>query len=489
MEENITVAKAIADTLKTTLGPKGMDKMLIDAVGDIVITNDGATVLKEVELKHPGAKVIAEVAKTLEESVGDGTASAVVLTGELLNKALELKKKGLHPATIIKGYELARDYALDALDRNAISIDVNDKKVLENIIGTALTGKSVGKVKEILTRIVLETAQTVESFDDVKIEKKIGGSIEDSKVIKGVLIDKEPVFSQMSKKIDKARIVLVDSPLEVKTLETNAEIKIRFPEELGKFREKELEMLKDLVQKIINVNANLVLCQKGIDEEAQQMLAKAGITAIRRIRRTDMELLSKALRVNIVTDLKDLKESDVGLASMETKKIGDEEMTIIHNCANPKAVTILLRGAQEQLLDEIERSIKDAFGDLKTIFKDNRVVFGAGATELMLRKKIIEYSNKIKGKEQLAVLGFAQALEAIPKALIENSGGNVIDIMAELIKRYESCSEWGAGERVINAKKEGIIEPLNLKKQVIKTACESAKMVLRVDNIILKKKL
>ncbi len=488
LADNVMIAKAVADMLKTTLGPKGMDKMLIDAVGDIVVTNDGATVLKEVELKHPAAKMIAETAKALEEEVGDGTTTAVVITGELLKNALKLKNKGLHPTVIIKGYELASDYALKVLEEEAVKINISEEKELKKIIQTALTGKNVEKVKGLLAGIIINAFRKTGNPDNIKIEKKTGQSLSNSRLINGILIDKEPVFSEMSKKIDNARIILTDAPIEVKTLETESEIEIKIPEQLKSFKDKEQEILKLMIKEIIKVKVNMVICQKGIDEEAQQLLANNGITAIRRVRKTDMELLSKALGVNITTNLKDLKKSDVSNASMITKRVGDEEMTIIYNCTNPRAVTILLRGAQEQLLDEVKRAVDDALGNLRTVMKDDKVLPGAGACELMQRKKLLEYADKISGREQLAVKAFAEALEVIPKALITNSGGEVLDLMPKLIKLHESGNYWGAGDKPVNALNQGIIEPLELKKQVIKTAYEASKMILRIDDMILKQR-
>jgi chaperonin GroEL (HSP60 family) len=488
LEENVMIAKAIADVLKTTLGPKGMDKMLIDAIGDVVITNDGATIIKEVELKHPAAKVIGEVAKALEEEVGDGTTTSIVLTGELLKQALNLRKQGLHQTTIIKGYELANNHSLKILEEKSFIIDIKKDEELKKVINTALTGKSIGKTKQVISEIVLKAFRKVKNINDIKIEKKRGQSITNSTLIDGVLLDREPVFSEMNKKIDNARIILIDSPLEVRTLETDSEIEIKAPEQLGSFKDKEQEGLKKLVQKIIESGANLVLCQKGIDEEAQAMMANKGITALRRIRRIDMELLSKALGVNIITNIKDLKKSDVSLASMNTERIGDEVMTIIYNCNNPRAVTILLRGAQEKLLDEINRSIEDALGDIKTVINNNKAVLGAGACELMLRRELLSYAKSISGKEQLGVIAFAKALEIIPRSLIENCGGLMVDVMADLIKKHEESNYWGTSEKAINAKSNGVIEPLELKKQVIKSAYEASKMILRIDDMILKQK-
>ena len=491
---NIAAAKLVAETIRTTLGPKGMDKMLVDGMGDIIISNDGVTILNEMQIEHPIAKMLVEVAKTQEDEVGDGTTTAVVLAGEFLKKAEELLDMEIHPTVIVKGYRLAASKALDLLDKLGQPVTENDTKLLEMIAQTAMTGKGAESNKEKLAEITVKAVKQVRvdgkvDLDDIKIEKKEGGSIEDTELIQGIVLDKERVHPGMPKTVKQAKIALIDSPLEVKSTETDAKIQITDPTQLQSFLDMEENMLREMVKKISNSGANTVFCQKGIDDVAQHFMSKKGIYAIRRVKKSDMEKLAKATGARIVTNLDDLSLNELGHAAIvEESKVGDENMTFVRECKNPKSVTVLVRGSTEHVADEAERAIIDSIGDLMAALSVGKVVAGAGSPELELSKHLMNYSETLSGREQLAVRAFAQAMEVIPRTLAENAGLDPIDSLTELKSAHEK-NQVTAGinvftGKVMDAWKAGVIEPLKVKTQAVSSATEVATMILRIDDVI-----
>lgn len=489
---NIMAAKAVAETIRTTLGPKGMDKMLVSSMGDIIVTNDGATILDELKVEHPAAKMIVEVAKTMDNEVGDGTTTVAILTGELLKNAETLLDDNIHPTVIIKGYRKASEKALEILNDH-ISETVKDSDTYKYIALTAMTGKGAEIAKEKLAELTVEAVLQVKegnevSLDDIKIEKKTGESVENSELIKGILIDKERVHPGMPKRIENAKIALLDAALEIKSTEIDAKIQISSPDQIQAFLEQEEKIIKTLAQKVINSGTNVVICQKGIDDLAQHYLAKAGIYAVRRVKKSDMEKIAKATNAVIVNNINDLTSKELGIAGIiEAKKVGDEEMTYIRECKSAKAVTLLIRGGTSHIVDEIERAVKDAIGVLSASIKYNKVVPGAGATEIELAKELRKYANTLSGREQLAALAFANAIEIIPRTLAENAGLDPIDVLAELKSRHERDKNIGIDVftgKPIDAFKEGIIEPLKIKTQAVKSATEVAELILRIDDVI-----
>jgi len=494
---NILAARLVADTVKTTLGPKGMDKMLVSAIGDIVITNDGVTILEEMEIEHPAAKMMVEVAKTQEEAVGDGTTTAVVLAGKLLENAEKLLDQKIHPTTITKGYRIAAEKSNEILNRISTKINAKDFNLLKNIATTAMTGKGAETAKEKLSEIIVNAMATVAEetpsgiivdSSNIKIEKKKGQGIENSELIKGIVLDKERVSSDMPSSVQNAKIALIDTALELKSPETDTKIQISTPEQLQAFLDQEERLLKAMVEKIKKSGATVILCQKGIDDVAQYYLAKSNILAARRISKNDMEKLEKATGGKIVSNLNELSEKELGFAGLvEEKKEGDESLLYIRDCKNPKAVTILIRGGTEHVIDEIERAIKDGIGDLSASLQDVKIVAGGGAIEIELAKQLRQFNQTVSGREKLAVDEFANALECIPVILAENSGLDPIDILTELKSRHSS--DTNAGINVYNGKiedmmKSGVIEPLRIKTQAIKSASEVATMILRIDDVI-----
>jgi len=497
-KNNIAAAKAVADAVRTTLGPKGMDKMLVDSIGDITITNDGVTILEEMEVEHPAAKMMVEVAKTQNEEVGDGTTTAVVIAGELLRKAEELLDQEIHPTVIIKGYRLARDEALRILNEISIPVKIEDKEQLKKIALTAMSGKSMERASPKLAELVVEAVTTVAEKengkivirkDNIKREKKHGGSSEDTELIRGVVIDKEIVHPAMPKVVKNAKIALLDCALEVKETETEAEIRITSPEQMQAFIQQEQKMLKEMVDKIVKSGANVVMCQKGIDDLAQHYLAKAGIAACRRVKQSDMEILAKATGGRIVTNLDDLSKDDLGYAKLvEEKKIADEEMTFVRECKDPKAVTILVRGSTEHVVDEVDRSVEDAIGAVISALECGKVVAGAGAAEAEIARRLRKFAEKFSGREQLAILAFADAVEVIPRALAENAGLDPIDILAELRAAHEQGKiSYGIDVfegKVADAIAMNVLDPLKVKTQALNSATEAAEMILRIDDVI-----
>jgi len=500
---NIMAARVIAESVRSTLGPRGMDKMLVDSLGDVIITNDGVTILKEIDVEHPAAKMVIEIAKSQDNEVGDGTTTAVVIAGELLKRAEELLDQDIHPAIISNGYRLAAEKAVEILSEIAIPISKDDDELLKKIAATAMTGKgaevALEKLSDIVVRAVKAVAEEVDGkieFDPdyVKLEKVQGASIEETELVEGIVLDKEVVHPAMPKRIENAKILLVDAALEVKETETDAKIRITDPEMLQKFIEQEEKMIKDMVDKIVEAGANVVFCQKGIDDLAQYYLAKAGVLAVRRVKKSDMEKLSKATGAKILNDLRDVKPEDLGEADLvEEKKVGEDKMVFVTGCKNPKAVTILVRGGTEHVVEEIARGIEDAVRVVGVALEDGKVVAGAGAPEIEVSLRLKEWAPTLGGREQLAVGAFATALEIIPKTLAENAGIDPIDVLVELKSAHEKgdkyagvCVETG---KIIDMKEAGVIEPLRVKKHAIESATEVAVMILRIDDVIAAKGL
>jgi archaeal chaperonin len=493
---NIMAAKLVAETVRTTLGPKGMDKMLVDSLGDVVVTNDGVTILEEMGVEHPAAKMIVEIAKTQEDEVGDGTTTAVVFAGELLKNAEELLDKNIHPTVIAKGFRLANKKALDILDDISVKIDIKNSDILKKIAITAMTGKGAESAKDLFASLVVgavkQLAKSNEEFfvrDDIKIEKKVGGKLEDTQIVKGLIIDKERVHSGMPSYIEKAKIALVDSALEIKNTEIDAKIQITDPSQMQAFLDQEENMIKQMVENVAASGANILFCQKGIDDLAQHFLAKKGIYAVRRVKKSDMEALAKATNASIVTNLDNLTAKELGYAGdVAAKKVGDEEMTYVEECRNPKSVTILVRGGSEHVIDEVKRAMEDAIGDIVAALQTGKVVAGAGSPEIELGRRLRKYSNSLSGREQLAVLAFANAVEVIPRTLAENGGLDPIDVVTELKSAHDNKRIWAGIDvfsgKVIDAWSKGIIEPLKIKTQAVNSATEVAIMILRIDDVI-----
>ncbi|HJL54377.1 MAG: thermosome subunit beta [Candidatus Thalassarchaeaceae archaeon] len=492
---NIAAAKAVADAVRSTLGPKGMDKMLVDSMGDVVITNDGATILKEMEIEHPAAKMIIEIAKTQDQHCHDGTTSAVVIAGELLKRSEDLVEQNVHPTVICEGFRLASDKAVELID--AHGADVNEK-MLGEVSKTALTGKSAGAVKEFLSEIsvkaVLAVAQQVErgvivDLDDIKVQKKQGGSIRDSTLVDGIILDKERVHSGMPRSVPDAKIALVNSAIEVKKTEVDAKIQITDPNMLSQFLDEEEQFLRSLVDKIQASGANVVICQKGIDDLAQHHMAKAGIFAIRRAKKSDMEALSKATGGRIVTNIDDLSSEDLGSAAKtEERKIGDSDMVFIEGCPEAKSVSVLLRGGTEHVVDEVKRAFEDAIGVVAVAYEDGAVLTGGGSVVAALSRDLRSYAEGIGGREQMAIEAFSSALEVIPRTLAENAGLDPVNTIIDLRKAHsEGKAKHGVNVfegGVADMAKAKVFEPSRVVEQAIQSASETAVMILRIDDVI-----
>ena len=492
---NIAAAKAVADAVRSTLGPKGMDKMLVDSMGDVVITNDGATILKEMDIEHPAAKMIIEIAKTQEQHCFDGTTSAVVIAGELLKRSEELVEQNVHPTVICEGYRLASDKAVEIIDSHSFEVD---DKMLKEVAKTALTGKSAGAVKEFLSEIsvkaVLSVSQedddgVIVDLDDIKIQKRQGGSIRDSTLIDGIILDKERVHSGMPRSVTDAKITLINSAIEVKKTEVDAKIQITDPSMLSQFLEEEEQYLKSLVEKIQSVGSNVIICQKGIDDIAQHFMSKAGIFAIRRAKKSDMEALSKATGARIITNIDDLKEDDLGFASkVEEKKIGDSDMIFIEGCDEAKSVSVLLRGGTEHVVDEVKRAFEDAIGVVAVAHEDGAVLTGGGSVISAVSRDLRSYAEGIGGREQMAIEAFSSALEVIPRTLSENAGLDPVNTIIDLRKAHsEGKTNHGVNVfegGVKDMSKAKVFEPSRVVEQAIQSASETAVMILRIDDVI-----
>jgi len=495
---NIMAAKAVANAVRTTLGPKGMDKMLVDGLGDVVITNDGVTILREMDIEHPAAKMVVEVAKTQDDEVGDGTTTAAVLSGELLKVAEDLLDQNVHSTIIASGYRLAADKASEILKTIERTVTEDDEDLLLKISETAMTGKGAESSKDRLAKRVVKAVKSVVEveggkkvvdIDNIKVEKKVGGSIEDSELIEGMVIDKERVHPNMPKVVKDAKIAMISEPVEFKKTEVDAEINITSPDQLQLFLDQEEKMLKNMVDKIINSGANVVVCQKGIDDMAQHYMSKAGILAVRRVKKSDMEKLSRASGGVVVTNIDEISESDLGHAGIaEEKKTGGDSMLFITGCKNPKAVSIVIRGGTEHVVDSLERALEDALRVVGVTIEDEKLVAGGGSPEVELSLRLSEYAATLKGREQLAVNKFAEAIEVIPRTLAENAGLDPIDMMVELKSQHEKGNK-NAGldvytGDVIDMMDKGVVEPLRVKTQAINSATESAVMILRIDDVI-----
>lgn len=496
---NIAAAKLVAEIIVTSLGPRGMDKMLVDSLGDITITNDGATILKEIDVQHPAAKMMVEVAKATDSEVGDGTTSAVVLAGALLEKAESLIDNDIHPVIIADGYKKASIKAISFLGEIAQKVDPKNRVILEKIATTSMSTKLVSIEASDLAKLVVGAALEVVTqkeegysvdLNNIKVEKKTGGAILDSRMINGIVLDKEIVHSGMPKKVENARIALLSAPLEIEKTEFEAKINISSPNQIKSFMEEEDSILKGMVDKIRSTNANVILCQKGIDDFAQHYLAKSGIIAVRRIKESDMAKLAKATGGRVVGSVNDLTEKDLGQAqNVEEKTIENDNWVFIEGCKNPKAVTLLLRGGSQRVIDEADRSIHDALMVVKDVIERPMVVYGGGSPEIYVATKLRVWAQSLSGREQLAVEKFAESMESIPLALARNAGMSPIDAITQLRAKHNAGEKWTGiavsdGGIVTDMKNFEIIEPVKVKEQVIKSATETANMILRIDNVV-----
>ncbi len=491
---NILAARMVSEMIKTTLGPKGMDKMLVSPTNDIVVTNDGVTILDEMQIEHPAAKMMVNIAKTQDSEVGDGTTSVVMIAGKLLENAERLLDQKIHPTVIAKGYKMAAEKCQEILNEIAIRISPDDEDVLKQIAMTAMTGKGAEGSKEKFANIIVRAVRQIENngkidLNDIKIEKSKGEGISDTEMISGIVLDKEKISSDMPSSIKDAKIVLIDFPLELKNPEIDTKISVSSPEQLQGFLNQEERGIREMIKKVTETNANVIFCQKGIDDFAQYLLSKAGIYACRRVARSDMEKLAKATGGKIVSNLNELSFSELGDAeTVEEIKHGSDSFTYVRGCKNPKAVTILIHGGTEHVIDEIERAIKDGLGVVSSSLKTRMIVPGGGAIEIELAQRLRHFGQSLSGREQLAVEEFASALESIPATLAENAGLDPIDVLTELKSKHDS-GERNAGlnlftnkiEDVLEAK---IIEPYKIKTQAINSASEVANMILRIDDVI-----
>jgi archaeal chaperonin len=499
-KNNITAAKLISEIVRTSLGPRGMDKMLVDSLGDVTITNDGATILKEIDVQHPAGKMMVEISKATDNEVGDGTTSVVILAGSLIEKAEDLISKDVHPTIIVDGYRKSATKAIEILNNLATKIDANDKEQLTRIARTSMLTKLISResaeVAEMVVNAVLQVAEQKPDgkgyrvdLDDIKVEKKAGGSLADTKLIKGIVLDKEVVHGGMPKRTEKAKIALVNSALEIEKTEFDAKINISSPDQMNMFLEEENRMLKSMVDKITATGANVVICQKGIDDIAQHYLAKSGILTVRRVKESDMTKLARATGARIVNNLEDLTDKDIGSADLvEERKVETDKWVFIEGCKHPKSVTILIRGGSQRVVDEADRSVHDALMVTKDVLERPAIVAGGGSPESYVAGKIREWANTLSGREQLAAEKFAESLEVIPLTLAENAGMDPIDTITELRARQGKGSK-SAGidakaAKVTDVSKSDIVEPLSVKEQIVKSATEAASMILRIDDVI-----
>ena len=492
---NIAAAKAVAGAVRTTLGPKGMDKMLVDTIGDVVITNDGVTILKEMDIEHPAAKMMVEVAKTQDDEVGDGTTSAVVIAGELLKKSEELLEQDVHPTVITLGYRQAAEKAQELLQTIAVDVKAKDKEILAKIAGTAMTGKNAEASKEKLCDLIVRAITLVADADgtvdteNVKVEKRVGGAIEDSEIVEGMIIDKERVHPGMPKTVKAAKILLLNAAVEYKKTEVDAEISITSPDQLQLFLDEEERMIKGIVEKIKASGANVLFCQKGIDDIAQHYLSKAGILAVRRVKKSDMEKLARATGGALISSIDAISADELGVAGLvEERKVGGEEMIFVEKCKNPKAVSIIIKGGTEHVVDELGRALEDALRVVGVVVEDKKIVAGGGAPEVELSLRLREYAATQGGRIQLAIEAFASALEVIPRTLAENAGLDPIDKLVELRAAHEKGKKTFGLDvfegKPVDMLAAGVVEPLRVKTQAIASAAEAAVMILRIDDVI-----
>ncbi|MDY6985619.1 MAG: thermosome subunit beta [Candidatus Thermoplasmatota archaeon] len=496
---NINAAIAIGNAVRSTLGPKGMDKMLVDSMGDVTITNDGVTILKNLDVEHPAAKMLVEVAKTMDQQCGDGTTTSVVLAGELLKQALDLLGQNIHPTVITRGYALASQKAVEILEKNAMPITVNDEEMLRKVAETALASKSASAYKEKLSEISVKAVKLiteelpdgnrVADIDNILVVKKQGGAVADTALIDGIILDKERVHEGMPRVVENAKIALLDAALEVKKTEVDARISITSPDQLQGFLQQEENMLREMVDKVKASGANVLICQKGIDDVAQHFLAKAGIYAVRRAKKSDMEKLAKACGGRIVSALDDLSAEDLGSAGhVEERKIGEDKLTFVTGCPNAKAVSILIRGGTEHVVDEIERAMRDALSVVARAVEDGKVSIGGGAAAMEIALELRRYAPSVGGREQLAIESFASALETVPKTLAENAGMDQIDVLLRLRKAHsEGKKNYGVNVLegdVADLFEKNVFEPLKVPKETIRSSTEAAVMILRIDDVI-----
>ena len=497
-KNNITAAKLVAELVKSSLGPRGLDKMLVDSLGDVTITNDGATILKEIDAQHPAAKMMVEISKTIDTEVGDGTTSSVIFGGTLLAKAEELLSKDVHSSVIIEGYQAASEKALEILTEISKKVTANDKETLINIARTSMESKLISEDSDVLSKIVVDAIlkitdtkndKSTVDLDNIKVEKKAGGSMTDTALVKGIVLDKEIVHSGMPTKIQHAKIALINTALEIEKTEMSAEIRINDPTQMQMFLEEENRMLKSMVDKLYSIGANVIICQKGIDDMAQHFLAKNGILAVRRVKESDMTKLAKATGGRISTSIDDISEKDLGSAeNVQQKKVETDKWVFIEGCRNPQSVTMLIRGGTQRVVDEVDRSIHDALMVVKDVIERPAIVAGGGAPEALLAAFLKDWSNRFDGRQQLAIKKYAEALEVIPLTIAENAGMDPIDTMVTLRAKQSDGKKWTG----INAKEgkvsdmlsQNIVEPVVVKEQIIKSATEAATMILRIDDVI-----
>ena len=497
-QNNITAAKMVADLVKSSLGPRGLDKMLVDSLGDVTITNDGATILKEIDIQHPAAKMMVEISKTIDNEVGDGTTSSVVFAGALLEKAEQLLKKDVHSSVIIDGYQAAADKTLEIYSEIAKKIQPDDKEELQHVAKTSMESKLISENSGSLAKLVVDAVLQIAEkdgdnykvdLDNLKVEKKAGGSIEDTAIIKGIVLDKEIIHSGMPTKIENAKIALLNSALEVEKTEISAEIRITDPTQMQMFLEEENRMIKTMVDKLHEIGVNVVICQKGIDDIAQHYLAKFGILAVRRVKESDMTKLAKATGARITANLDDISENDLGSANLvHQKKVEADKWVFVEGCKNPRSISVLIRGGSQRVIDEVDRSMHDAFMVVKDVIETPAIVAGGGAPEAYVASELKDWSDSFEGREQLAIKKFAESLEVIPLTIAENAGMDPIDTMVSLRSKQSQGQKWtGINARqtkIDNMLSLNIVEPLVVKEQIIKSATEAATMILRIDDVI-----
>ena len=497
-KNNFTAAKTVAEIVRTSLGPRGMDKMLVDSLGDVTITNDGATILKEIDVQHPAAKMMVEISKATDNEVGDGTTSVVVLAGALIERAEELINKNVHPTVIVDGYRKTAFRSIEILNSIAMKVDDQNKDQLVKVAKTSMQTKLVSKDSLDLANMVVTACKQVSEtrnettkvdLDDIKVEKKAGGSIKDTKLIKGIVLDKEVVHGGMPKRIENAKIALINSALEIEKTEFDAKLNISSPEQMKRFLDEENVMLKSMVNKVTSAGANVVICQKGIDDIAQHYLAKAGVLTVRRVKESDMTKLSRATDARVINNLDDMTSKDLGNADLvEERKVESDKWVFIEGCQNPKAVTILIRGGSQRVVDEADRSVHDALMVTKDVLEKPLIVAGGGSPEAYVSNKLKEWTTTLTGREQLAAEKFAEALETIPITLAENAGMDTIDTMTELRSKQSKGSTWAGidvrSSQIKDMSELDIVEPLSVKEQIIKSATEVASMILRIDDVI-----
>jgi len=495
---NIAAAKLVAELVRSSLGPRGLDKMLVDSLGDVTITNDGATILKEIDVQHPTAKMMVEIAKTVDNEVGDGTTSSVVFGGALLARAEDLLKKDVHPSVIIEGYQAAAEKTLEIYSEMAKKIKPDDRETLLKIAITSMQSKLISEDSDVLSKVVVDAILRVATkkaetysidLENIKVEKKAGGSITDTQIIKGIVLDKEVVHSGMPTKIENAKIALLNSALEIEKTEMSSEIRITDPTQMQMFLEEENRMLKTMVDKLHNVGVNVLICQKGIDDIAQHYLAKYGIMAVRRVKESDMTKLGKATGGRVISNLDDLTEKDLGTADLaHQKKVESDKWVFIEGCKHPQSVTLLIRGGSQRVIDEVDRSIHDALMVVKDVIEKPEIVAGGGAPESYAASKLKDWADSFDGREQLAIKKYAEALEIIPLTIAENAGMDPIDTMATLRAKQNQGRKWtgidARNTKIADMLAIDVVEPLAVKEQIIKSATEAACMILRIDDVI-----